>query len=483
MKREVRTIKELRAEGSADEMALVGFASRYNVESHDLGGFREVVAPSAFVRSLKENADVKATFNHNPDKILGRSTSGTLTLTQNEKGLQWRCALDSTSQLHRDIYASVKRGDISECSFAFCVDKEGQKWEERKDAAGENYLLRTLLDVDLMDVSAVVFPAYPATNVDARSLWPDGEIMEIRSAIDSLKRSRDDSNEAQLQLLRDGLNDALLERFGYSDVGRKYWVVETYEDHIVVVSYDEDYEDNYFTMTYEKSADSYTFGEAKPVELDWVPSERAKTIGAEYRTGNKVLAVFAKRAKEAKEAAAIAAAKPQERAHSTEHVEGDCADAECACQNRMVDPEDVWCEDDPIDGLDESERKLRSERKAVRVAELRKASDKVLTKSVDGKNLTADKFAYVGNPEKTETWKLPIMDKDHAQNALARFNQTQGIPAAEKAGVYKKIVAAAKKFGIDVSEDDTARMLRELPYNQDEVRSLLAKAALIKADL
>jgi hypothetical protein len=75
------------------------------------------------------------------------------------------------------------------------------------------------------------------------------------------------------------------------------------------------------------------------------------------------------------------------------------------------------------------------------------------TKRVAGKDLTASSFAYVGDPDKTETWKFPIHDASHARNALARFNQAKGIPASEKGKVRAKIVAAAKKFGIDVASE------------------------------
>jgi 2'-5' RNA ligase len=77
------------------------------------------------------------------------------------------------------------------------------------------------------------------------------------------------------------------------------------------------------------------------------------------------------------------------------------------------------------------------------------------TKRKGGKDLHASDFAYVGDPEDTSTWKLPIHDKAHAQNALARFGQTQGIPDGEKKKVKGKIVAAAKKFGVEVSEEAT----------------------------
>lgn len=77
--------------------------------------------------------------------------------------------------------------------------------------------------------------------------------------------------------------------------------------------------------------------------------------------------------------------------------------------------------------------------------------NEVASKTVDGKSLTASSFAYVGDPNKTDTWKFPIYDADHVRNALARFNQGD-LPADAKKGVLAKIHAAAKKFGIDVSE-------------------------------
>lgn len=95
---------------------------------------------------------------------------------------------------------------------------------------------------------------------------------------------------------------------------------------------------------------------------------------------------------------------------------------------------------------------------ADRVVEaLNKADAK--TKRVAGEDLPASAFAYVGDPEKTATWKLPIKFSDeektkrHIRNALARFEQTKGIPADEKAKVKAKIDAAAKKHGIDVSDE------------------------------
>ncbi len=146
---------------AAAGFVLEGVAASYNTPSRDLGGFTEKIAPGAFTRSLREGKDVKCLFNHDANLILGRVKNGTLTLTDTPEGLAFRCQLDQRSQMHKDLHASVQRGDIDECSFAFIVRDGGQKW---------NGSLRTVTDVDLCDVSVVTYPAYPTgTSASARS--------------------------------------------------------------------------------------------------------------------------------------------------------------------------------------------------------------------------------------------------------------------------------------------------------------------------
>jgi HK97 family phage prohead protease len=149
---------------------LEGIAASYNMPSKPIpmqggGTFIEYVKPGAFARSLRNKADVKALFNHSANLILGRVKNGTLTLTDTPAGLAFRVQLNQKMQSHQDLYASVKRGDVSECSFAFSVAPKGQQWNA-------DYSKRTLTDVDLFDVSVVTNPAYGggATSVDARQL-------------------------------------------------------------------------------------------------------------------------------------------------------------------------------------------------------------------------------------------------------------------------------------------------------------------------
>jgi HK97 family phage prohead protease len=175
---ETRTMRtEVRA--AADAFALHGRAVSYNTTTRIKapgGDFLEQVAPGAFSQSLNNRDDVKCTFNHDPNHILGRTKSGTLILTDSSSSLNFRCALDKTNSFHRDTYQAVKAANIDECSFAFRLqeDGSGDEWTTSKDENGRAIPLRTLRNVQLVDVSAVTYPQYSATNVSARSAGAGG---------------------------------------------------------------------------------------------------------------------------------------------------------------------------------------------------------------------------------------------------------------------------------------------------------------------
>lgn len=86
-------------------------------------------------------------------------------------------------------------------------------------------------------------------------------------------------------------------------------------------------------------------------------------------------------------------------------------------------------------------------------------SDGKTTKRVDGEDLPASAFLIVGDPEKTETWKLPVKFStdektvSHLRNALARFGQLKDVSAEEKAKAWKRLVSLCKEHGIEVGED------------------------------
>ncbi len=88
---------------------LHGYASVYGVLSHDLGGFRERIAPGAFAGVL--DADVRCLLNHDASQVLARSKSGTLRLHDEQRGLRFEADLPD-SPLGENVREAVRRGDI-----------------------------------------------------------------------------------------------------------------------------------------------------------------------------------------------------------------------------------------------------------------------------------------------------------------------------------------------------------------------------------
>lgn len=156
---------ELRTEG--EKKTLRGYAAVFDKLSEPLYGFREKVKVGAFKESLAKD-NVRALWNHNTDLVLGSTRNGTLRLEEDKKGLKFEVDLPDT-QWGRDAAVSVSRGDVDGMSFAFNVRK--QEWDE-KDLKN---VVRTLVDVQLREISPTAFPAYPQTKVSTRSVKEDYE--------------------------------------------------------------------------------------------------------------------------------------------------------------------------------------------------------------------------------------------------------------------------------------------------------------------
>ena len=111
LEKRIFTVNEFRATEDNGIQKIIGYAALFNVWSQDMGGFVETIEPGAFTRSLQNGADVRAVINHDPNLILGRSKSGTLTLTEDDIGLRVEIVPPDT-QYARDLMTSIKRGDI-----------------------------------------------------------------------------------------------------------------------------------------------------------------------------------------------------------------------------------------------------------------------------------------------------------------------------------------------------------------------------------
>jgi len=143
-----------------------GYASVFNSMSEDLGGFREIILPGAFSEVLDN--DVRALYNHDSNYLLARTTSGTLELKEDDKGLYYRFEMPNTSY-GNDMLELFRRGDLSQSSFGFTVEKDSWRMEEGQHV---RYIERV---GSLFDVSPVVFPAYASASSGLRSAEPKGE--------------------------------------------------------------------------------------------------------------------------------------------------------------------------------------------------------------------------------------------------------------------------------------------------------------------
>lgn len=155
---------EVRAEG--EKRTLSGYAAVFNSDTSIGGWWIERIAPGAFDASL--SGDVRALVDHDTGRVIGRTKSGTLRLSVDSRGLKVEIDVPNTTD-GNDLWELIERGDISGMSFGFRVTK--QEWDE----TNPDMPVRTILEVELYEVSAVAFPAYDDTELGKRSLqeWRD----------------------------------------------------------------------------------------------------------------------------------------------------------------------------------------------------------------------------------------------------------------------------------------------------------------------
>ncbi len=119
--------------------------------------FTEVIRPGAFARALAPNRDVISTYNHDRNRLLGRTLSGTLRLSDSPDGLRYEVDLPDAAG---DVKELLARGDLRGSSFtALALPGGGEKWTRD---------FRELLALELMEVGPVVSPAYETRAAELR---------------------------------------------------------------------------------------------------------------------------------------------------------------------------------------------------------------------------------------------------------------------------------------------------------------------------
>lgn len=151
---EIRAAVEMRAAGRK----LAGYVATFGTPAA-IGGFTESIRAGAFKASLAGGSDILALVDHDTGRVLGRTASGTLRLSEDTRGLAFELDLPDTS-LGRDMLALAERRDLGGMSFGFRVTDEAWPARDRRE----------LRSVDLLEVSVVqAFPAYSQTSVSARA--------------------------------------------------------------------------------------------------------------------------------------------------------------------------------------------------------------------------------------------------------------------------------------------------------------------------
>jgi HK97 family phage prohead protease len=152
------TTFDVRQMPQGEGSTLFGYAAVFGSPSEPMP-FVEYVMQGAFANTLQRGADVRLLIDHE-GVPLARTTSGTLRLHEDERGLAVVADLDPSNPDAMRVMSALKRGDMSQMSFAFRTVRD--TWSDDRN-------VRELNEVELYDVSVVTFPAYERTVAEIRS--------------------------------------------------------------------------------------------------------------------------------------------------------------------------------------------------------------------------------------------------------------------------------------------------------------------------
>lgn len=149
-----------RGNAESKEAVAKGYAAVYDSE-YETEWMIEIIKKGAFSRAIREKDDCRSLVDHDPTLILGRTKSGTLRLSEDDKGLISETTFPATSYAC-DMVEKMSRGDVDGMSFGFIPVEE--TWGVKNGK-----LFREIFSVELFDTSIVTYPAFKSTSVNLRS--------------------------------------------------------------------------------------------------------------------------------------------------------------------------------------------------------------------------------------------------------------------------------------------------------------------------
>ena len=158
----IATDLETRTEENSSEKIITGYINKFNTRSQYMG-FYEEVRNGAFDKTLSDGHNIYAMYNHDSNMILGSTRSGSLKLNTDDVGLHFELRINPNISYAKDLYELVRSGDIAGCSFGFYVLDDSWSYTEDKID------LRTVKEVELIEVTITPFPAYLDSEASCRS--------------------------------------------------------------------------------------------------------------------------------------------------------------------------------------------------------------------------------------------------------------------------------------------------------------------------
>lgn len=190
------TVQDFEIRETGEGMSFTGYAAVFDSPSEPLP-FTEVIRAGAFTKTLRAKNNVMLLWSHDTSQPLASVRSGTLRLSEDNKGLRVEADLPQT-QLGRDVAELLRTRVIEGMSFGFSVPRRGDKWSD-------DGMTRELVEVRLHEVSIVAFPAYTKTSASVRSLdavvsRTGADVSALTAALDALEAG-DDLTRDQADLL------------------------------------------------------------------------------------------------------------------------------------------------------------------------------------------------------------------------------------------------------------------------------------------
>lgn len=196
--KEFRSLDNLEVRSIADnpsELVLEGYIAKFDSLTELCPGYFEKIDRHAFDETLADGHNVYLVYSHDISKVLASTRNNTLEVNTDDTGLKFKATINKNLSYASDTYELVSSGEVRGCSFGFYTIKDNVEYDSSKDV-----IVRTLLNVQLLEGTITPIPAYEDTTVEARAKGYKEEFDKKTKTEDEL---RELGEELELFLIND----------------------------------------------------------------------------------------------------------------------------------------------------------------------------------------------------------------------------------------------------------------------------------------